>query len=578
MTFGGSIGLAALTALSLSLVPLPVAAAPAGGSSPDALAARIGAQGVSLASLVGSDTDSFVILSPSLSGLLTGQPTTLPPVALKIAGMLAQGSETEFGIPASGSAELGPLDFAGWFGGVIAEASDTPPSKPIAAHGKKPVKPAPDHSLYLLSSSDDSAAQAEVASVASSWGWHPVKGARFPLFVSPSPKKPAYLAAGKGVVAVSDSRPWLERVLARAASRPVGGHPLARYAAFRSTLCRLPADALAFAYVNLKSVRASNFKLHVAKAPKVAKKLDALAFLDALDAAAASIRTDPDGVLVDTEVHFDPKGMTFPPIGPALDPTALSAVSEGAVGFMSFSLPHDLMKSVFSNKAVPHIPGLSARTFSWLRGDMNLVVMPSGEASPSWPVSAYLALRTPDLAGARATLADLSALASIVMTDKKGRPTGEFEPATIGGADWSLWHEASEATASDATASEATRFEAGALGGYGFGARDLFVALGDTAVTAAASHSAITEDPDFQVVFRHLPVPTSAVAYIDVGKVLDLGLGQDLASGSAQFGSAIGTFRKYVKAVGFGSDSPWMDKDGFAHGVVFVRLADGWNN
>ncbi|MBM3274321.1 MAG: DUF3352 domain-containing protein, partial [Candidatus Sericytochromatia bacterium] len=359
-------------------------------------------------------------------------------------------------------------------------------------------------------------------------------------------------AAGKGFVAFSSSKPLLESVFGRKPRRSLAATP-----EFRYLTGKLPPGGLAEVYIDLRFVSS----LKNTRTTRAAGRLGDSEFFSKLQGwkgLAGSLRAEDSGLGLEMLMHSDPMAVAEFADSPPLSQAVLDGVSANALGFMAFHVPRGFYEEILSGlgDSLAALEGgdidLGRDVFSWLGGEVSLVVVPAGATRGIFPVGAYFSVATTQPSAAATGMRKLSEAAADLLG-----PEVVFEIRSIAGKDWTVLRSGESGPA---------------LGGYAIDPSGLRVALGQAGLEEAASHSAITSATSYRAVVAHLSPRSTSLAYVDVAGSLGVARRLLKPAEQAEWDEEIGPVLGKLDALAVSGAFPLVDKDGLMRMSAFLTV------
>jgi hypothetical protein len=518
-------------------------------------------------------TKAYVRLGPDLLAALTGEGEARLPASARLFAPAIR----EMLIDAA----IRPEDLASWLGSEAALAIvDADPGtlarrakerresarKAAARAGRNTASgqtadadpgPAPgDDSevLGILTSRDDARASAFLSRFATSHKCAPVRASVRGLtaYRTGTGDRGAYFAAGRGIVAFSSSKPLLESVFGRKPRRS-----LADNGEFRNLMGKLPSGGLVELYISPRIVT-SLTKARTARAAGPLGVSKIFSRLYGWKGLAGSLRAEDSGLGFEMLTHNDPKAVAEFANAPPLTQATLDGVGAKALGFMAFNLRRGFWDGIMSEmgESLEALRGsdidLARDLFSWLEGDVSLVVVPVGATGGNFPVGAYFSVETKQVTAAAAGMRKLAKFAAEMLG-----PEVVFEVRTISDKDWTLVKSAESGPA---------------LGGYAIDRAGLRLALGQAGIEEAASHSTITSATSYRAVIAHLPARSTYLLYFDVAGTLEVVRQLLKPAERKAFDQEIGPLLGSLDALAVSGAYPLVDKDGLMRMSAFLTV------
>ncbi len=343
-----------------------------------------------------------------------------------------------------------------------------------------------------------------------------------------------------------------------------GGESLADSGNFQAVMEALPNNGALFTFFDWGAIA----DLVLQQTPMELQP-EQLAQLEAFQSIGIALTLQPNGVQVDTAIHFDSEKLTES-VRAAFDrPTTsnqiLNRIPANAIGFFNSNDLRDIWQQVREGLAAnPDFEqqvadledeiglDLDEDIFSWMTGEFTLVVteaLPADEFAP--PIGGYVLIGTEDMDLAQDKVAKLADVLGQEMFF-------EFDSWTIGG------HEMQVLT-DPATES--------IMGGYGFW-DNYFVAgyLEDAlAATFAAPDNPITNSTYFKGVSARLPGINYGYFYVDIDAVQRLVESEMSEFEREDYENNIRPFIDPLRAFGVASGAP---QDGIQTGTLFLLITE----
>jgi hypothetical protein len=357
-----------------------------------------------------------------------------------------------------------------------------------------------------------------------------------------------------------------------------GEDTLEKNARFQAVKAALPSTAAGYVFVDgelLGEATVASFRQSAESLPpeQVEQLERQVENARAIQGLGASVSVIASGVQFDTAMSMDLTQLDedaraqIEQARTPVDAARLGAVSEDAVGVMTFHIPPSFKDQVL--EAIRLQPdgeaqlesfeqevgiNLEEDLLSWLSGDASLVVLPGEQLGDTrLPATGYLAIRPSDRDAAER---GMQKIAEALQEASAG--SAVFEERSIGGAEWQI-------VTADPQGEQV-------LGGYGFVSDDLVVAFGTNALEGAAggAEAPISNEATFKSVSETLVTPNGGVVYINVEQAIDAMRDAD-ALPSDFDDSEAGENLKPIKAIG-ASGAPGVDDQGVARARMVIYI------
>jgi hypothetical protein len=328
-------------------------------------------------------------------------------------------------------------------------------------------------------------------------------------------------AVAKGVVIVANSD-FIKRIIDQ---EPGGANSFANHQPYQQFKATMPDNAFSHMYIDGHMLRglgemmlttAGQENLSPEQAEVARERIEPLF---ALESIGMSFGLANEGIFLESAYTLDMDAMSeanripFEYDTGDLSPR-LERISDDAYALLTFTIQPVFKDQVL--QAIERQPDgeqtlamyeqmleldLEEDLLNWLAGNASLVLLPAEEMGDiTIPTTGYFALQPLDREAAENGLANIQSVLE---------QQAPLQTETIGAVEWNVVQEPQSGQI---------------FGGFGFAGDDLVIAVGETALEAAASgnENPITADATFQTVRNNLPGPEKGMVYLDVQTALDV--------------------------------------------------------
>jgi len=328
-------------------------------------------------------------------------------------------------------------------------------------------------------------------------------------------------AVAKGVVIAANSD-FIKRIIDQ---EPGGANSFANHQPYQQFKATMPDNAFSHMYIDGHMLRglgemlltnASQEDLSAEQTEVVRERIEPLF---ALESIGMSFGLAGEGVFLESAYTLDMDAMSEASRIPFEYDTGdlsprLERISDDAYALLTFTIQPVFKDQVL--QAIERQPDseetlgmyeqmlevdLEEDLLNWLAGNASLVLLPAEEmGNITIPTTGYFALQPLDREAAEDGLANIQSVLEQQLP---------LQTETIGAVEWNVVQEPQSGQI---------------FGGFGFAGDDLVIAVGETALEAAASggENPITADATFQTVRNNLPGPEKGMVYLDVQTALDM--------------------------------------------------------